>query len=253
MPSTQNLNQLLPVTELRQVCKAIAVLDAIVCQEWEYRYYSYNSKWAEREECASMRNGCGDQYHILFNEYGAVISGFAHESEMSSWRQVEMPPAPPTSFKEKLISFFVEDKEETEDKQNPWKGLYEGLPNVFDEFIFGEPVKSIGTTFCIWRSYGDNAWHIGGIEFPDNDYKDGSADLLELLDGNPKKYKEFAEQYFEDNEEGFPILPFKAIKAIYNGEVLNRKLVHSINPNLEDWGQLIEDLEEIDYPHEIEI
>src|SRR5436190_14373244 len=55
------------------------MLDAIICPEWEYRYHSYNSKWAPGEEMASMRNGCGDDWFLLFDEFGAALKGFAHE------------------------------------------------------------------------------------------------------------------------------------------------------------------------------
>jgi hypothetical protein len=56
--------------------KALAMLDAILSPEWEYRYYSCNGKWAPGETMASMRNGSGDGYFILFNGHGAAIKGF---------------------------------------------------------------------------------------------------------------------------------------------------------------------------------
>ncbi len=34
---------------------------------------------------ASMRDGSGDDYFILFNFLGAIIKGFAHESSMSPY------------------------------------------------------------------------------------------------------------------------------------------------------------------------
>ena len=250
MPSTQKLENLLPISELKKVCKAIAVLDAILCQEWEYRFYSYNSKWGEGEECASMRTGGGDEYHILFNDYGAAINGFAHESEMSNWieaKEVEIKVVP-KNFKEKVISFFIGDEPIKRKEQGYWAGIFDNLPMEFHEFIFGEPVKSIGTTFCIWRGYKDKNWHLGNIKFPDDDYKDGSSDLLELLGGDPKKYKNYGERLNEDCK-----LTIKTIKKIYNGDVLTKAIVESINPDFDDWEQLVEDLDEIDYPHEIEV
>ncbi|MCD7930494.1 MAG: hypothetical protein LUH15_03550 [Tannerellaceae bacterium] len=44
--------------------------------EWEYRYYSYNRKWSDKEEVFEMKNGSGDQMLILFREEGCVINGF---------------------------------------------------------------------------------------------------------------------------------------------------------------------------------
>lgn len=62
-----------------------------------------------------MRNGTGDEMQIVFPESGCVINGFAHEFES----------------KDKIK-------------------LATNLNSIFYEFVFGEPVNSIGTTF----SYG---------------------------------------------------------------------------------------------------
>jgi len=67
------------IERLRRLAKSIAMLDAIISPEWEYRSYSYNSHWGQDEEMASMRNGCGDDWFLLFNSHGAALKGFAHE------------------------------------------------------------------------------------------------------------------------------------------------------------------------------
>jgi hypothetical protein len=67
--------------------KSLAALDAIIEPEWEYRYYSFNSKWAESEAMGSMRNGQGDEWFCVFSPVGAFLKGFDHESEMSPWNQ----------------------------------------------------------------------------------------------------------------------------------------------------------------------
>ena len=84
-PSTQSLESLPTIDGLIQLCKALAMLDAILSPEWDYRYYSFNSKWGPGEMMASMRNGSGDEYFILFNEHLAAMKGFDHESIMSPW------------------------------------------------------------------------------------------------------------------------------------------------------------------------
>ena len=86
-----------------------------------------------------------------------------------------------------------------------------------NEFIFGEPVKSIGTTFCIWQIQTDNNWRIGKVKLPNDDYKDGSIDLLQLLDGKPLTYKNWAEEYYEENFEDNE-LKLELVEKIYNGE-----------------------------------
>ena len=46
----------------------IPYLDAIIEPEWEYRYYSYNSKWSDTEEMASLRDSCGGEWFFLIGE-----------------------------------------------------------------------------------------------------------------------------------------------------------------------------------------
>lgn len=207
MISTQEFN--LPDRQhLQTICKAISVLDAILSQEWEYRYYSYNSKWADNEECCEMRNGSGDQMLILFKQDGCIINGFAHE-----YQQQE---------KEKLTK---------------------GLPSIFSEFIFGEPVKSIGTTFCIWTTENKN-WQIGQIE----NYEDNSEEMLNIFDGNPQTYIDWATNYFQESfiETGIPL---DTVTEIYSGKTLTKEMVLTIVQELEDWQQLEDDLLEIGYPY----
>jgi hypothetical protein len=148
MISTRDYSLLPDRERLQRVCKAISVLDAIISQEWEYRYYSYNNKWADNEEFCEMRNGSGDQMLVLFRQDGCIINGFAHELEQQN--------------KEKLTK---------------------NLPSIFDEFIFGEPVKTIGTTFCLWTTEQRN-WQVGQIE----NYEDNSEEMLNILDGSPQTY-----------------------------------------------------------------
>src|SRR6202035_3695076 len=65
------------VQNLLRISKAIAVLDAILSPDWQYRYYSFNSRWAAGKQMASMRNGEGDHYFILFSQHGAILKGYA--------------------------------------------------------------------------------------------------------------------------------------------------------------------------------
>jgi hypothetical protein len=208
MISTKNYSKLPDRENLEKICKAISVLDAIICQEWQFRYYSFNSKWSENERILQMRNGEGDEMHILFRNDGCTINGFAHEYE-----------------------------------QQNIENLTFNLPEIFYEFTFDEPIKSIGTTFCLWTTEPKN-WQVGKIE---ND-EDNSKNMLSIFDGNPQTYIDWAEEYFEESyqESGIPI---DTVTKIYNGETLTKEMVLSIVDELEDWEQLEEDLKEIDYPY----
>jgi hypothetical protein len=66
MVTKKKLDTIPDVESLKKLCQALAMLDAIISPEWEYRYYSFDSKWAQGEMMASMRNGSGDEYFILF-------------------------------------------------------------------------------------------------------------------------------------------------------------------------------------------
>jgi len=229
--STEKL-YLLPIpNQLRQICKSISALEAIISPEWEYRYYSYQNDWNDIDEFCGMRNGQGDQMLLLFRPDSVVINGFAHESEMNGWKEV--------TVKKKKI--FV---------QEIAKGVVNDLPEEFGEFVFGEPVRSIGSTFCIWQTKSDEGWKIGDIELPKDRYKDGSADLLHLLDGKPETYKVWAEQYYDETFEERE-LKLDVVERIYSGEKLTLELVKQINPELEDLPQLKSDLDEIGYGYEL--
>ncbi len=54
----------------------MAMLDAILCPDWQYRYFSFNGQWAPGEQMGSMRTGQGDHWFALFNASGCWLKGF---------------------------------------------------------------------------------------------------------------------------------------------------------------------------------
>jgi len=182
------------------------VLDAIFAEEWIDRYYSFQSKWSDTEEFFEMRNGEGDQVLILFQKDGCVINGMTHE-------------------------YYPKDKNK----------LVNGLPDKYHEFIFGEPVNSIGTTFCIWTNT-NSKWTVGEI----TDLNDGSSEVLNIFDCNPQTYFNWATDYFgiEFQDENSVL---NSIKQIYQGDTLTKAMIYSINKEFKHWQQLTDDLKEINY------
>ncbi|MFY7911026.1 MAG: hypothetical protein ACOVO2_15775 [Emticicia sp.] len=245
--STKNLSKIPDIETLKRLCKSLATLDAIICREWEFRYYSYDKNWdkAKGEEYFEMRNGSGDEFHILFCKDGCVINGQAHESEMCNWTEIETQPK---TLKGKLSSLL--GKTEKELVQTIWKGVVDELPKEFHEFIFGEPIKSKGTTFCIWRLNTDNKWNIGNINFPNDEYGDGSEDLIYILDNAPKTYKKWATEYYEETFEERK-LNLEVVKQIYEHKPITKKIIEQLNPELDDIDELKNDLDEIGYEYEI--
>ncbi|OUJ73180.1 hypothetical protein [Hymenobacter crusticola] len=209
MLSTLTYTALPSQEKLQAICKAVAVLDALNSPEYEYRYYSYNKGWAEGEEVFEMQDGEGDQMLILFRAEGCVINGYASDYEESDKNQ-----------------------------------LTRGLPDVFDEFIFGEPVNSIGTTFCLWYTPA-HKWQIGQLETDE----DGSENFLDIFDGNPHTYIEWASEYYDEDQDR-PAPSLDAVTSIYQGKPLTKDLALAIVPHVEDWQQLERDLQEIGYPYD---
>jgi len=85
--STRELSGLADLKTLEKLTQSIAMLDAILSPEWDYRYFSFNRKWDESrdERMASMRNGSGDKYFLVFSPQGGILKGFDHEAIMSPW------------------------------------------------------------------------------------------------------------------------------------------------------------------------
>jgi len=189
------------------------MLDAILCPEWEYRYYSFNKNWSEGEELASMRNGSGDEWFILFGTSGAVISGLDHETKIAN---------DPLFLKE----------------------MQRQLPKVFNSFL-KEPALSLErVSFCYWRQATDSAWH--KVRHPERALSqsvDGSLEFLSLLIEPGSSYQQFASEYFEVS------IPLEVIENIFALVPLSTVLVSSLNPSV-SMQELIEFASEIGYPIE---
>jgi len=214
MISTHDLSQLPDIARLKAISQSLAMLDAILCPKWEYRYYSFNAHWSEDEMMASMRNGSGDEYFILFTTAGAIIKGFAHEAPMTPY---------------------------TFDPPHVWPGVLDTVPSVFAAFLT-EPAFIIeDTTFCVWRTYHDSVWHRGTIEFPDDPDPDGSQELLAILDGDLQTYQAYAETYYERS------IDLDTVVQVYNHQPLRDALVGALNPDL-SFTDISADREEIGYP-----
>ncbi|MEH0822110.1 MULTISPECIES: hypothetical protein [unclassified Micromonospora] len=202
---------------LRRRCRALALAEAILSPDQESRYYRYDAHWGPGAELASMDNGSGDAYSIVFTAVGTFIRGFDHESQMS--------PA-------------VNDGE-------VWPGVVDQVPEVFADQV-DEPAFSfddtIEATCCLWRQVADDRWHAGEIDFPDGIDPDCALGLFGvLLDPTPATYRGFAEDYYElDVDPG-------ALTEIYAARPLTEELVRRLNPEL-SLADLADDLDAMGQP-----
>jgi hypothetical protein len=217
MISTRDLSGLSDVDGLKRLLQSMAMLDAILSPEWEFRYYSFNSKWSRGKQMGSMRNGSGDDFFALFNRHGCFLKGFAHEYEMTPYRVTP---------------------------KRVWPGVLDSVPPEFADGL-NEPAFSMGdTTFCIWRRYTDPRWQRGKIKFPTTQPDpDGSEFLLSPLDGKPETYHNWATDYFGEGVH----LTLDAVRYVYAHKPLTEELVTSINPDL-TLSDLAADIDEIGYP-----
>lgn len=268
--STKNLDLLPEIETIKKTCKSIGMLEAILF--YDFRYYTYNSKWEDPRWKSSdsmlfMNDGQGNDFRIFFNETGAIICGFSKESPMSPWfyeryydaidirieQSHGVPPKPkPTMYADEFSG-----------KQDFIKSVPEEFKDFMDFFFFEEGDKVYRMTYCIWRKYSDNSWYTGNSE-NDPDY---SEHFLKLLDCKPETFLEWANNYYETDEEGkenrelrkqlYPdddfdsdlYLNIDLVKYFYDMKPINNKIIQEINPSItiED---LKEDIEYIGYPIE---
>lgn len=80
-PAARQRRTLPPPLELERICKGLAALDAMMSEEWQDRYYSFDHAWnaKSKQRMASMRNGHGDEWFILFEAGGVFVKAFWHE------------------------------------------------------------------------------------------------------------------------------------------------------------------------------
>jgi hypothetical protein len=177
MISTRSLAAFPSVTELVRVTKGLAALDAILCEDWESRSWSFNATWGDKSMMASMRDGSGDEMFILFSPAGTVIKGFAHESAMSPFR--------PKAKNEKQRGIAL------------YPGVLSGFPVALESFLEEPSFIMEETTFVIWRLGKAKAWSIGDIAWPKAKDPDGSEALLAPLLGDTSSYVKFADEVYE--------------------------------------------------------
>ncbi|MET8563143.1 hypothetical protein ABZV75_22055 [Streptomyces flaveolus] len=79
------------IEELRDHCRGLAMLDAVLSPERDARFHSFDAHWKEGERIASMRDGLGSGFTVVFSGAGAYVRGFDHASPMSPWARMDVP------------------------------------------------------------------------------------------------------------------------------------------------------------------
>ena len=213
MISTRNLEALPSISELRRIMQSLAMLDAIIEDKWEYRYFSFNASWSKMEEMGSMRNGSGDDLFAVFCEAGCFLRGFDHESAMSPWHQ--KPP-------------------------KIWLGILEDVPVEFSNLLVEPAFHMEDTTYCIWRRVNEPQWSRGTIQFAEGSDPDGSEWMLSMFDGSTETYVAYALEYFE------VVVSSAAVDAVFRHEPLSSQLLKMF-PSSRNLSDLLAEAKEIGY------
>jgi hypothetical protein len=189
--STRNLENLPDVMRLRRLFQSMAMLDAILMPEREYRCCSFDAHWAEGEMMGAMRDGQGDELFAFFNMHGAFLKGFDHESDAAAL---------------------------------PSQHFYCNVPVQFEQCT-REPAFSPGdVTFCVWRLSDQPRWSCNMLDLSASHDPDGSAHILSMFDGVPETYRAWATEYFNRD------LPLEPIESVYQHRSLTNDLVVTLNP-----------------------
>jgi len=215
----KTLERLPEIESLRRLLQSLAMLDAIIMPEWQYRYYSFNALWSEKEMMASMRDGTGDNYFILFSDAGVVIKGFERYSPLGS---------------------FIEKT------GKPYPGIFAGMPELLTPFLSEPAFEVQQTTFGIWRLTSASSWCGGQIDWSTLDAAASELELLNIVVGGPEYYKTWAEEYYERN------VPIETIRQIFSFLPLKAEMVCSLNPDI-TLPELQDDIKEIGYPVAAEV
>jgi hypothetical protein len=211
MQRTFDISLLPEIEHLRKLTQALAMLDAIIEPEWEYRFYSFNSTWADGEQLASMRNGSGDHWFLLFCDAGAALHALEHEAKIFTYNK-------------------------------PYPGIFNNLPSEFHaNFLHEAAFETNNSTFSCWRRFSDAEWHRGNAKLPDLYDADGSVERLVVLLGKPEQYVKFVSEYYEKE------VALTDISAIYRHTPLTNDLIVRLNPET-TFESLQKSIREIGYP-----
>lgn len=181
--------------KLKSLMRSLAILDVIICEEPEYRIYSFHPKWDDDAVMAKVDNTSGDDMFIFFKQDSAIIKGFDHESPISPYNAEE---------------FKV------------WPGIYDNTPPYLLKLLDDEAVERKLVTFCIWNTAG--SWESGNVKFPKGE-DGGESWLLQNIVKTPEEYVAWVKDYHERETDLAPV------KAIYNGDEVTAELIRAIDPS----------------------
>jgi hypothetical protein len=202
------------IPELLRRAKALAALDLILSPEWEYRYYSFNSVWSLSEQMAGMRDGCGNEWWLVFHSDGwAALKGLAHESDAWSKAGDQISEA-----------------------------LQAVLPPTLADFAREPAFRWDSTGFAYFYLPSKQHWCRANDLTIFSALDAGEEDLLRHLCGDPSDYVVFAEDYYET------AVSAEGVAQVFRHAPITGSLVSSLNPEISLQDISHELFVEIGYP-----
>ncbi|MGB7348183.1 MAG: hypothetical protein WBD20_28420 [Pirellulaceae bacterium] len=186
------------IDELRIHMQRLSAVTAIFSVEMGEPRFIFNPRWRKRQQVAMNINGCGDELYIHFLERGCFVKGFAHESEMTPYKRSD---------------------------HSIWPGVLDSVPTAFDCSLREPAFDPAATTFAIWRLASDSNWCTGKVNFPPNDYKDGSADLLAPLTFTASGFTQWLAENYETDVDA------DIIQSVFDGQPLSVSQMSKLNPS----------------------
>ncbi len=209
--STQNLAPLPGLDSVRKTLQSVAMLEAILFPDLDFRRYTFERNFEPGVDIARMLDEDeGAECVAVFNARGCVIKG--------CWSEAPM----------------------LECDEGLWPGVLDLVPAEFAPCLALPIFHYDATTFCIWRRSSDAAWARGEIVFPDVEDPDGSAGLLAILDGRPLTYTSQIAEFVHA----------PSVRAIYAHEPLTAECVAHLNSEI-SLDDLAWDIETLGYPHSV--
>jgi len=173
---------------------ALAMLDAIICPEAEYRYFSYDPNFAPGQHVAAMKNGEGDHWYLHLSSAGAIIKGHVQDLPRGESRAMALQ-------------------------------AQAVVPEDFGALLHEPRFAMDCVSFCYWRRGADLLWNKLAHPDPRMAHRyDGSEDYLSILLAPASCYYEYAVDYFECDP------PLASIEHLYAHAPLSTAIVKSLNP-----------------------
>ena len=225
-PSCLRLD-LIPVPEkLKEICKSLSVLDAILDPSGGKRSFTFNSKWDTEEELFEFRDLEGDYLQILFKGKDILILGYQRNSLYKNWNNLYT-----YGESSRPISEIVTKE----------------VPLIFSNQLNFNKENQIECTFCIWNI--DNSGWITDFELLGTEnYEDTSELIMHFLKSSPSEYVKTISDRIETKDGD---LDKSAIQKLLNTQVLTKHILYSIDPEFRYIEYLLDDLSEIDFRHDL--